>query len=120
MRCLTPGSQSLTWTMKATRNCLLSVKSAMNVLLSLQEVHNEKLQTSDNRDDCGDAGGHDCRACSHAQLPEHLRAYQLSAPRASGDVVGPMFNGWIKNKDGSITMIFGFVNRNHEEIVDIP
>lgn len=56
----------------------------------------------------------------HAQLPEHLRAYQLSAPRASGDVVGPMFNGWIKNKDGSITMIFGFVNRNHEEIVDIP
>ncbi|MDP2140611.1 MAG: hypothetical protein Q8L20_07345 [Gammaproteobacteria bacterium] len=56
----------------------------------------------------------------HAQLPEHLRAYQLSAPRASGDVVGPMFNGWIKNEDGSVTMIFGFVNRNHKEIVDIP
>lgn len=55
-----------------------------------------------------------------AQLPEHLRGYQLSAPRASGDVVGPMFNGWIKNKDGSITMIFGFVNRNQKEIVDIP
>lgn len=56
----------------------------------------------------------------HAQLPDHLRAYQLSAPRASGDVVGPMFNGWIKNKDGSVTMIFGFVNRNQEEIVDVP
>lgn len=55
-----------------------------------------------------------------AQLPEHLRGYQLSAPRASGDVVGPMFNGWIKNKDGSVTMIFGFVNRNQKEIVDIP
>lgn len=55
-----------------------------------------------------------------AQLPEHLRKYQLSAPKAYGDVVGPMFNGWIKNKDGSVTMIFGFVNRNGEEIVDIP
>ncbi|MEZ5527064.1 MAG: hypothetical protein R3F26_05965 [Gammaproteobacteria bacterium] len=31
-----------------------------------------------------------------------------------------MFNGWIKNDDGSVTMIFGFVNRNREEIVDIP
>lgn len=56
----------------------------------------------------------------HAQLPEHLRQYQLSARKAKGDVVGPMFNGWIKNTDGSITMIFGFVNRNREEIVDIP
>jgi hypothetical protein len=56
----------------------------------------------------------------HAQLPDHLRAYQLSAPRASGDVVGPMFNGWIKNKDGSVTMVFGFANKNQEEIVDIP
>ncbi len=56
----------------------------------------------------------------YAQLPEHLRQYQLSAPKASGDVVGPMFNGWIKNKDGSVTMIFGFVNRNREEVVDIP
>jgi hypothetical protein len=55
-----------------------------------------------------------------AQLPEHLRQYQLAARKGSGDVVGPMFNGWIKNKDGSVTMIFGFVNRNRDEIVDIP
>lgn len=55
-----------------------------------------------------------------AQLPEHLRGYQLAARRTSGDLVGPMFNGWIKNDDGSVTMIFGFVNRNREEIVDIP
>lgn len=55
-----------------------------------------------------------------AQLPEHLRGYQLTTPKASGDLVGPMFNGWIANKDGSVTMIFGFVNRNREEIVDIP
>jgi len=55
-----------------------------------------------------------------AQLPEHLRQYQLAAPKAKGDVVGPMFNGWYKNDDGSYTFNFGFVNRNREEIVDIP
>lgn len=56
----------------------------------------------------------------YAQLPSHLRDYPLTQRKASGDVVGPMFNGWIKNDDGSVTMIFGFVNRNREEIVDIP
>ncbi len=55
-----------------------------------------------------------------AQLPAHLRDYPLASRKAKGDLVGPMFNGWIKNDDGSVTMIFGFVNRNREEIVDIP
>jgi len=56
----------------------------------------------------------------YAQLPAHLRDYQLTQPKASGDVVGPMFNGWIKNEDNSVQMIFGFVNKNREEIIDIP
>jgi hypothetical protein len=56
----------------------------------------------------------------YAQLPSHLRDYQLTQPKASGDVVGPMFNGWIKNEDNSVQMIFGFVNKNREEIIDIP
>ncbi len=56
----------------------------------------------------------------YAQLPKHLRDFQLAARKAKGDLVGPMFNGWIKNEDDSVTMIFGFVNRNREEIVDIP
>jgi hypothetical protein len=56
----------------------------------------------------------------YAQLPAHLRDYPLASRKASGDLVGPMFNGWIKNPDDSVTMIFGFVNRNREEIVDIP
>ena len=43
-----------------------------------------------------------------AQLPEHLRDYPLSARSASGEAVAPMFNGWIQNEDGSVTMIFGF------------
>lgn len=56
----------------------------------------------------------------YAQLPAHLRDYPLASRKASGDLVGPMFNGWIKNEDNSVTMIFGFVNRNREQIVDIP
>lgn len=56
----------------------------------------------------------------YAQLPAHLRDYPLASRKASGDIVGPMFNGWIKNADNSVTMIFGFVNRNREEVVDIP
>jgi hypothetical protein len=56
----------------------------------------------------------------YAQLPTHLRDYPLASRKASGDLIGPMFNGWIKNPDNSVTMIFGFVNRNREEIVDIP
>ncbi|MDP2284611.1 MAG: hypothetical protein Q8L06_10760 [Pseudohongiella sp.] len=55
-----------------------------------------------------------------AQLPSHLRDYPLAAPRASGDIVAPMFNGWIANKDGSTTYIFGFANRNTQELVDVP
>lgn len=56
----------------------------------------------------------------YAQLPTHLRDYPLATRKASGDLVAPMFNGWIANADGSTTMVFGFVNRNREEIVDIP
>lgn len=55
-----------------------------------------------------------------AQLPAHLRDYPLAQRKASGDVVAPFFDGWIKNEDGSVTMVFGFMNRNREQIVDIP
>ncbi len=55
-----------------------------------------------------------------AQLPEHLRDYPLATRSASGEAVAPMFNGWIANEDGSITMIFGFANLNREDLVDIP
>ena len=55
-----------------------------------------------------------------AQLPEHLRNYPLASRKASGDAIAPMFNGWIRNEDGSTTMIFGFANKNSKEVVDIP
>ena len=56
----------------------------------------------------------------YAQLPSHLRDYPLASLQKSGDLIAPFFDGWIANEDGSVTMIFGFLNRNTEEIVDIP
>ena len=55
-----------------------------------------------------------------AQLPEHLRDYQLSQRSASGEGIAPFFNGWIANDDGTVTYVFGFANLNREEIVDVP
>jgi hypothetical protein len=56
----------------------------------------------------------------YAQLPAHLREYPLTERKAGGDLVAPVFNGWIANEDGSVTLMFGFANRNREQIVDIP
>jgi len=32
----------------------------------------------------------------------------------------PVFEGWERNADGSFNMVFGYMNRNYEEQVDIP
>lgn len=55
-----------------------------------------------------------------AQLPENLRDFPLATRGATGESVAPMFNGWIRNEDKSVTMIFGFANQNREQIIDIP
>jgi hypothetical protein len=51
-----------------------------------------------------------------------LTAGQLPlAPVArSGEGVTPVFEGWYANADGTLTLSFGYFNRNLEEIVDIP
>lgn len=59
-------------------------------------------------------------ASASAQLPEHLRDYNLSQRSATGEGIAPFFNGWIANEDGSTTFVFGFANLNREEIVDVP
>jgi hypothetical protein len=59
-------------------------------------------------------------ASLEAQLPEHLREYPLATLRSSGDLVAPFFDGWFDNGDGTVTYAFGFLNRNTEEVVDIP
>jgi hypothetical protein len=39
---------------------------------------------------------------------------------ASGQNVVPVFEGWEHNADGSFNMVFGYMNRNYEEQVEIP
>jgi hypothetical protein len=39
---------------------------------------------------------------------------------ATGQNVAPIYEGWMKNADGSIDMVFGYLNRNWEEILNIP
>src|SRR5580698_2521165 len=49
----------------------------------------------------------------------------VSAARAQvqysrGQDVAPAFEGWERNPDGTFSMVFGYLNRNYEEEVDIP
>jgi len=39
---------------------------------------------------------------------------------ARGQNVAPVFEGWEHNADGTYSMVFGYLNRNYEEEVDIP
>jgi hypothetical protein len=39
---------------------------------------------------------------------------------ARGQDVAPVFEGWERNPDRSFNMVFGYLNRNYEEEIDIP
>jgi len=39
---------------------------------------------------------------------------------ASGQNIVPVFEGWERNSDGSFNMVFGYMNRNYEEQLEIP
>ena len=39
---------------------------------------------------------------------------------ARGQNVVPSYEGWIKNSDGTFTLVFGYMNRNYEEELVIP
>jgi hypothetical protein len=39
---------------------------------------------------------------------------------SSGQDVVPSFDGWLRNADGSFTMVFGYMNRNYEQELAIP
>ena len=39
---------------------------------------------------------------------------------ARGQNVAPAFEGWERNPDGTFNMVFGYLNRNYDEQVDIP
>lgn len=39
---------------------------------------------------------------------------------SSGQNVVPVFEGWEQNADGTFDMLFGYFNRNREEVLDVP
>jgi len=41
-------------------------------------------------------------------------------PYNSGQTIAPVFEGWERNTDGSFNMVFGYMNRNYEEVLDVP
>ena len=53
---------------------------------------------------------------SLAMLPVWVVAQTYS----SGQPVWPAFEGWEKNDDGSFTFIFGYMNENWQEELDVP
>jgi hypothetical protein len=44
----------------------------------------------------------------------------LKPLRPAGDIVAPFFDGFYRNPDGTFTLSYGFMNRNTQEIVEIP
>ena len=49
-----------------------------------------------------------------------LSAQTIVLKHATGQDVVPVFEGWERNTDGSFNMVFGYMNRNYEEVLDIP
>jgi hypothetical protein len=39
---------------------------------------------------------------------------------SSGQDVSPAYEGWEKNSDGSFSLVFGYMNRNWEEEIEVP
>ena len=48
------------------------------------------------------------------------REFPLAPPNSSGNFVAPFFDGWYPNEDGTYSFSFGFMNRNDEDLVEIP
>jgi hypothetical protein len=57
-------------------------------------------------------------AIAAAQTPSPTFIPQTKFAR--GQNVVPSFDGWLRNSDGSFTMVFGYMNRNYEEELAIP
>jgi hypothetical protein len=53
-----------------------------------------------------------------AQIPPPT--YIPETKFSSGQDVVPTFDGWLRNADGTFTMVFGYMNRNYKEELAIP
>ncbi len=50
----------------------------------------------------------------------HAAAASAQVRYERGQAVAPVFEGWERNADGTINMVFGYMNRNYSENVNIP
>ncbi len=48
------------------------------------------------------------------------REFPLAPPNSTDNFVAPYFDGYHPNEDGTYTLSFGFMNRNDDEVIDIP
>src|SRR5205823_6051133 len=54
---------------------------------------------------------------------DHHSAFNTSAhplTYSRGQNVSPAYEGWERNADGSFSFLFGYMNRNWEEEIDVP
>lgn len=51
-----------------------------------------------------------------------LLAQDAAAQRSysAGQPVYPAYEGWVRNADGSLSMVFGYMNQNWEQLIDLP
>jgi hypothetical protein len=59
-----------------------------------------------------------CLALAAAAVATQIAGAQSSYSR--GQNVSPAFEGWEQNPDGSYNLLFGYMNRNWEEELDVP
>lgn len=60
--------------------------------------------------------------CAVGVWPNELTAQPLPLTpiRDAGQTMTPVFEGWYRNADGTISLSFGYFNRNAKETLDIP
>lgn len=57
---------------------------------------------------------------STAATAQGLQRFQRPLLQTKGDTVTPSYEGWYPNEDGTISVSYGYYNRNSEELVTIP
>ena len=53
-------------------------------------------------------------------LPFATADSQAQVAFARGQNIAPAYEGWERNDDGSFSLVFGYMNRNWEEVIDVP
>jgi len=61
-----------------------------------------------------------CFGIGLAQAQPQLPTYNPQTQFSTGQDVVPVYEGWIRNKDGTFTFVFGYFNRNWKEEPVIP